>query len=111
LFWRDLVKCLESLFSNPLFHDQLDFIPCHVYKTAAQLLHVYSEWLTGDTTWSIQICAVDGLMMCTISQNCKINCPLEGATILGTMLSSDRTNVAIMTGAKVAHPLKDLQLS
>ncbi|KAG2354989.1 hypothetical protein BDR07DRAFT_1182249, partial [Suillus spraguei] len=43
LFWRDPVECLESLFSNPLFHDQLDFIPRHVYKTAAWLLHVYSE--------------------------------------------------------------------
>ncbi|KAG2039879.1 hypothetical protein BDR03DRAFT_822017, partial [Suillus americanus] len=33
LFWRDPVECLESLFSNPLFHDQLDFTPHYVYKT------------------------------------------------------------------------------
>ncbi|KAG0705579.1 hypothetical protein DFH29DRAFT_980830 [Suillus ampliporus] len=87
LFWRDPVECLESLFSNPLFHDQLDFIPRRIYKTAAQLLRVYSEWLMGDAAWSIQ----DQLP--------------QGATILGTVLSSDKTNVTTMTGARVAHPL------
>jgi hypothetical protein len=28
-----------------------------------------------------------------------------GATILGTILSSDKTNVSSMTGNRVAHPL------
>ncbi|KAG2082123.1 uncharacterized protein F5147DRAFT_590497 [Suillus discolor] len=87
LFWRDLVECLESLFSNPLFHDQLDFVPHHVYMTSAWLLHVYSEWLTGDSAWEIQ----DQLP--------------RGATVLGTVLSSDKTNITNMTGARVAHPL------
>ncbi|KAG1740112.1 uncharacterized protein EDB91DRAFT_1030015, partial [Suillus paluster] len=64
LFWRDPVECLESLFSNPLFLDQLDFIPR---------------------------CVQDQLP--------------QGATILGTMLSSDKTNVMMMTGARVAHLL------
>ncbi|KAG2052647.1 hypothetical protein BDR06DRAFT_844090, partial [Suillus hirtellus] len=43
LFWRDPVECLESLFSNPLFHDQLDFVPRHIYTTSAWLLCIYSE--------------------------------------------------------------------
>jgi len=55
LFWRDPVECLESLFSNPLFHDKLDFVPRRVYKTAARLLRVYSEWLTGDSAWELQV--------------------------------------------------------
>ncbi|KAG2338456.1 hypothetical protein BDR05DRAFT_893431 [Suillus weaverae] len=62
LFWRDPIECLESLFSNPLFHDKLDFIPCH------------SQFP-------------------------------RGATILGTVLSSDKTNVTTMTGARITHPL------
>ncbi|KAG2059350.1 hypothetical protein BDR06DRAFT_979926 [Suillus hirtellus] len=70
LFWRDPVGCLESLFSNPLFHDKLDFIPCCIYKTAEQLC--------------------------------------IGATVLGTILSSDKTNITTMTGARVAHPLLGL---
>ncbi|KAG1887977.1 uncharacterized protein F5891DRAFT_987934 [Suillus fuscotomentosus] len=87
LFWRDPVECLESLFSNPLFHDKLDFIPRRVYKTAEQLLHVYSEWLTGDSAWEMQT-----------------RLP-RGATVLSTVLSSDKTNITTMTGARVAHPL------
>ncbi|KAG2744456.1 hypothetical protein P692DRAFT_201721827, partial [Suillus brevipes Sb2] len=62
LFWRAPVECLESLFSNPLFHSKLDFIPC------------------------------------------RTRLP-RGATVLGTILSSDKTNITTMTGARVAHPL------
>ncbi|KAG1785391.1 uncharacterized protein HD556DRAFT_1214619, partial [Suillus plorans] len=43
LFWRDPIKCLESLFSNLLFHDKLDFTPHCVYTMAAHLVRVYSE--------------------------------------------------------------------
>ncbi|KIK33927.1 hypothetical protein CY34DRAFT_26962 [Suillus luteus UH-Slu-Lm8-n1] len=82
-----LSMCLESLFSNPLFHDKLDFVPRRVYTTAARVLRVYSEWLTGDFAWDIQ------------------NQLPRGATILGTVLSSDKTNITTMTGARVAHPL------
>ncbi|KAG1787146.1 uncharacterized protein HD556DRAFT_1449075 [Suillus plorans] len=87
LFWRDPIECLESLFSNPLFHDKLDFIPRRVYKMAARLLRVYSEWLTGNSAWDMQ------------SQYPR------GATILGTVLSSNKTNITTMTGARIAHPL------
>ncbi|KAG1885867.1 uncharacterized protein F5891DRAFT_890093, partial [Suillus fuscotomentosus] len=87
LFWRDPVECLESLFSNPLFHDQLDFVPRRIYTTSARLLRVYSEWLTGNSAWEIQ----DQLP--------------RGATVLGTVLSSDKMNITNMTGARVAHPL------
>ncbi|KAG0705985.1 hypothetical protein DFH29DRAFT_799255 [Suillus ampliporus] len=92
LFWRDPVECLESLFSNPLFHDQLNFVPHRVYTTSVQLLRVYSEWLTGDSAWEIQVCtACDQLP--------------RGVTVLGTVLSLDKTNITNMTGARVAHPL------
>ncbi|KAG1810372.1 uncharacterized protein HD556DRAFT_1454247 [Suillus plorans] len=82
LFWRDPVECLESLFSNPLPHDKLDFIPRRVYKTAERLLRVYSEWLTGDSAWEMQT-----------------QLP-RGATVLGAVLSSDKTNITTMTGAR-----------
>ncbi|KAG0708249.1 hypothetical protein DFH29DRAFT_979532 [Suillus ampliporus] len=90
LFWRDPVECLEALFSNPLFHDKLDFVPRRVYTTAARLTRVYLEWLTGDFAWEFQ-----GL---------QSQVP-RGATILGTIISSNKTNITTMTGARVAHPL------
>ncbi|KAG2068447.1 hypothetical protein BDR04DRAFT_966015, partial [Suillus decipiens] len=32
----------------------------------------------------------------------------RGATVLGTILLSDKTNITTMTGARVAHPLLGL---
>ncbi|KAH7918132.1 hypothetical protein BV22DRAFT_1051938, partial [Leucogyrophana mollusca] len=87
LFWRDPVECLETLFGNPFFNGRMDFVPRRVYKTAARLVRVYSEWMTGDAAWNFQKTAP------------------AGATILGTILSSDKTTISTMTGDRVAHPL------
>ncbi|KAG1883388.1 hypothetical protein F4604DRAFT_1575827, partial [Suillus subluteus] len=47
----------------------------------------YSEWMTGDDAWKMQLALP------------------RGATLLGTILSSDKTNISMMTGDRVAHPL------
>ncbi|KAG1812038.1 hypothetical protein EV424DRAFT_1473622 [Suillus variegatus] len=65
----------------------LDFMPCRVYTTAQRLYRVYSEWMTANDAWKMQS-----------------NLP-SGATLLGTILSSDKTNISMMTGDRVAHPL------
>ncbi|KAG0705937.1 hypothetical protein DFH29DRAFT_799338 [Suillus ampliporus] len=87
LFWRDPIECLESLFANLLFHNKLNFTPHCVYTTAAHLIWVYLEWMTGDAAWEMQT-----------------QFP-RGATVLGTILSSDKTNITTMMGARLAHPL------
>ena len=55
LFYRDSVECLEALFQHPLFHDKLDFVPRCVYRTAERMVRVYSEWMTGNVAWDIQV--------------------------------------------------------
>lgn len=55
LFYRDPVKCLEALFIHPLFHDKLDLVPRRVYRTAERLVRVYSEWMTGNAAWEMQV--------------------------------------------------------
>ena len=55
LFYRDSVECLEALFEHPLFHDKLDLVPRRVYRSAERLVRVYSEWMTGDVAWDIQV--------------------------------------------------------
>ncbi|KAG1800382.1 uncharacterized protein HD556DRAFT_1430435 [Suillus plorans] len=87
LYWRDPLDCISSLLNHPAFHDQLDFTPRRVYTTAQRLCRVYSEWATGDDAWNMQSALP------------------KGATLLGTILSSDKTNVSTMTGDRVAHPL------
>ncbi|KAH7920650.1 hypothetical protein BV22DRAFT_1107578 [Leucogyrophana mollusca] len=87
LFWRDPVECLEALFSNPIFNGKIDFVPRRVYRTAAHLVRVYNEWMSGDAAWNFQSALP------------------AGATVLGTILSSDKTTISTMTGDRVAHPL------
>ncbi|KAF9231430.1 hypothetical protein BU15DRAFT_56127 [Melanogaster broomeanus] len=87
LYFRDTLDCIESLFNHPYFIDKLHLTPHRIFETAERLVRVYSEWMTGDVAWNMQ------------SQ-----LPL-GATLLGVVLSSDKTNITAMTGGRVAHPL------
>ncbi|KAG1899631.1 uncharacterized protein F5891DRAFT_1189439 [Suillus fuscotomentosus] len=87
LYWCDPLDCVSSLLNHPAFHDELDFTPRRVYTTAQQLCRVYSEWMTSDDVWNMQSALP------------------RGATLLRTILSSDKTNISTMTGDRVAHPL------
>ncbi|KAF9231959.1 hypothetical protein BU15DRAFT_90780 [Melanogaster broomeanus] len=87
LYFRDTLDCIESLFNHPYFIDKLDLTPQRIFETAEHVVRMYSEWMTSDVAWSMQ------------SQ-----LPL-GATLLGVILSSDKTNITAMTGGRVAHPL------
>ena len=44
--------------NHPFFHNQLDFMPRRVYTTAQRLCCVYSEWMTGDGAWKMQVCTL-----------------------------------------------------
>ncbi|KAF9237842.1 hypothetical protein BU15DRAFT_62863 [Melanogaster broomeanus] len=87
LYFRDTLECIESLFNHPYFIDKLHLTPHRIFETAERRVRMYSEWMTGDVAWNMQ------------SQ-----LPL-GATLLGVVLSSDKTNITAMTGGRVAHPL------
>ncbi|KAF8869224.1 hypothetical protein BD779DRAFT_1458028 [Infundibulicybe gibba] len=87
LFYRDPIECLQSLLSNPIFKNHIQFTPLRVFQLAQEQMRVYSEWWTGDAAWTMQE-----------------QLP-PGASLLGTILSSDKTNISAMTGGRVAHPL------
>lgn len=55
LFYRDPVECLEALFNHPLFHDKLTLVPRRVYRTAERLVRVYSDWMSGNAAWEMQV--------------------------------------------------------
>ncbi|KZP33945.1 hypothetical protein FIBSPDRAFT_698382, partial [Athelia psychrophila] len=76
LFYRDRIECLCALFGNPLFSDAMHYTPFREFQTAAKLVCVYEEWMSANRSWHIQS---------------KI--PV-GATLLGTILSSDKTNIS-----------------
>ncbi|KAH9174836.1 hypothetical protein EDB89DRAFT_1904388 [Lactarius sanguifluus] len=87
LFYRNPLKCIQSVLSNPLVNDYIAFTPFHVYESAVSTMQIYTEWLTGDVAWSMQ------------------NELPDGATLLRVVLSSDKMNISAMTGGHVAHPL------
>lgn len=55
LYYRDPLECLAFLFSNPLFAGHIDFCPQRVYASVEKLVRVYSEWMTGDSAWEMQV--------------------------------------------------------
>jgi hypothetical protein len=55
LYYRDPVKCLRSLMRSPLLKDHLDFTPRRLFENADKLTRVYTEWLSGDAAWSMQV--------------------------------------------------------
>ncbi|KAG1814026.1 uncharacterized protein BJ212DRAFT_1206561, partial [Suillus subaureus] len=86
-YWHDPLDCIKSFFSHPFFAKEIDVMPQHVYHTVECTSQIYNEWLMGDTVWSMQSQLPDG------------------ATLLGVILSSDKTNITNMTGGHVAHLL------
>ena len=62
LFYRDALDCVKYLFGNPLFADHTDFHPVRMYQDIEQTIHVYSEWMTGDVAWEIQVNSVSPLL-------------------------------------------------
>jgi len=55
LYYRDTLDCLQRLFGNPLFAGRIDFHPCRLYTAADRLVRIYSEWMTGDGAWEMQV--------------------------------------------------------
>ena len=55
LYWRDPLDCLASILNHPLFADHLEFVPRRVYTTATREHRVYTEWMTGDDAWEMQV--------------------------------------------------------
>jgi hypothetical protein len=61
LFYRDALDCVEYLFGNPLFSNHMDFCPVRLYQDAEQTIRVYSEWMSGNAAWEMQVCFISGV--------------------------------------------------
>ncbi|KIJ11765.1 hypothetical protein PAXINDRAFT_84018 [Paxillus involutus ATCC 200175] len=87
LFYRPVLDCLQALLSHPLLASHISFVSRRVWTSAAKICRIYDEWLSSDRAWNIQ----DALP--------------AGVTILGVVLSFDKTNILVMTGNHMAHPV------
>ena len=62
LFYRDTLDCVEYLFGNPLFVGSMDLSPVRFYQDAEHTIRVYTEWLTGNAAWEMQVGSVSVLL-------------------------------------------------
>ncbi|KIK14014.1 hypothetical protein PISMIDRAFT_117769, partial [Pisolithus microcarpus 441] len=87
LYWRDPLECIEALFNHPFYAGKMDYSPFRMFTAAGQIMRVYSEWMSSDGAWELQVKVPTGSMLC------------------GIILSSDKTNITNVCRGKVAHPL------
>src|SRR5882762_1466050 len=61
LFYRDPLECIQSILFNPLVKDSIEFTPFRLYESATKAMRLYTEWLSGDVAWSMQVCVFHNL--------------------------------------------------
>lgn len=55
LFYRDAIDCLQYLIHSPSIDGQIEFVPKKIYTAADRIERVYTEWLSGDRAWELQV--------------------------------------------------------
>jgi hypothetical protein len=55
LFYCDALDCVEYLFGNPIFANQIDFHPVRLYRDSERMIRIYTEWITGNAAWDMQV--------------------------------------------------------
>ncbi|KAJ7205310.1 hypothetical protein GGX14DRAFT_569060 [Mycena pura] len=83
LFYRDSLECLQFLLRNPALKDHINLKPTKLFRNGKRL---HKEWINSDGAWQMQTAL-----------------PM-GSTLLGVIASSDKTNISVMNGDRVAHP-------
>ena len=100
LYYHDPIDCLQSLLSHPSFASRISFVPRKVWSSSACIVCIYEDW---ETILGIYR-QVEQFQNFLFFDPAKDQIP-NGATLLGVVLSSDKINISVMTGNRMAHPL------
>jgi hypothetical protein len=102
VFYRDIIECLQPLIHSSSNNGEIEFVPKKIYSTADRVQCTYTEWLTGDRAWDLQVCTfISDYAIAHVTFRMLLP---NGATLLGAVLSSDKTHI-IQVGNCQAHPL------
>ena len=55
LYYQDPLQCLQHLLQNPLNSNHLEFIPYRVYESITKQVQQYTEWMSVDVSWGLQV--------------------------------------------------------
>ena len=103
LYYHNPVNCLQSLLSHPSFMSSISFVPWKVWSSSACIVRIYEDW-------NVREPCLGSTGKLSRSKSFRLFDPAKdlipnGATLLGIVLSSDKTNISVMTGNQMAHPL------
>lgn len=81
-FYRNIIECIKSLYSDPDLADVMLFAPERHFKDAEGRERVYHEMNTGKWWWKMQVCEIPNRYLAVYS------------TVLGNIRSSEaRSNL------------------
>lgn len=103
MLYRDPLKLISYLLSRPTFADCMEYAPQQVWNDEEMDSRRYSEMSTGDWWWRTQVCFLLDLVM-FVNSRCQESLP-EGSTVIPVMLGSDKTQLTVLAGDKVAWPV------
>ncbi|KAF7799077.1 hypothetical protein EIP86_010307 [Pleurotus ostreatoroseus] len=87
LYSRDILKCVDTLYSNPRFVDTMHFTPVQLYTDKTRLSRMYRGIHTGDWMWKRQT---------------QIK---RGGTVIPLIFATDKTELTLFSGDHSAYPL------
>ncbi|KAF7793819.1 hypothetical protein EIP86_004940 [Pleurotus ostreatoroseus] len=87
LYSRNILKCLDTLYSNPRFAETMHYAPERHFTDGTKTSRMYRGIHTGDWTWTRQT---------------QIK---RGGTVLSVIFATDKTELTLFSGEHTAYPL------
>jgi len=55
LWFRDPIECIQGLIGNPMFRENVSYVPQKVFMSGSGMTRIYDEAWTGDWWWTTQV--------------------------------------------------------
>lgn len=73
LFYRDPLECIQSILHSPLMKDHIKFKPLRIFESASRAMRIYTEWLSGNAAWSMQVSPLHQSVSFPLLHSCRAN--------------------------------------
>lgn len=106
LWCRNPVSALRSMWCNPALLRYMKFSPEKQYTSEAMDKRLYNEMNTSDWWWTKQVCSerINWSSFLCLILSIQMQLP-DGATVVPIILSTDKTQLCVLSGGKTAYPV------
>ena len=67
LYYHNALDHVKLLFNHPLFADNMDFSPYRLFTFSEHDVRVYTEWMSSDSNWELQVSSEHRILMSSIN--------------------------------------------